>query len=284
MSAPDDGYAALAATGPLEVGVGSMLLNIADPLPGMEQTYNRWYEDDHFFTGALMSPWVFAGRRWLATAELRSLQYGRPGGEFDPPGSGCYAGTYWIAPGRLLDYRAWASGVGSRPDAESRSFTERRLVFTTFADHRGSVRRDERVPPDVYALMDPHGGLVVQLIDVPSADQREEAIAKLLEEFLPSRLAESGTTARSAMLFQGAESVGMRPALQELQRRSDNDGRRIVVVWFLDADPRIGWARDFAPLPELVDAHAIGVVEWMAPFIPSHMGTDDYTEQVSLSL
>ncbi len=81
------------ASTPLEVGVGHMLVNIADPHTGSERRYNRWYEDDHFFSAAMMAPFVFAGRRWVAPGELLALQYARPGGEYDPPTGGSYAAT-----------------------------------------------------------------------------------------------------------------------------------------------------------------------------------------------
>lgn len=267
--------------GPVGVGVGAMLLNVADPEPGFEREYNRWYEDDHFFHGAMMAPWVFAGRRWVAPADLRSLQYARPGGPFDPPGSGRYAGTYWIAPDRLNDYLAWTGVVSPQMAREGRSFSQRQLVFTTFAEHRASVYRDDRVPQDVFALMDPPGGLVVQLLDVPTPQDRDGTIEWLGSDYLPERLAVIGGSARLAMIFQGAGHVpSMRPAVRELQQTADNGGRRIVVLWFLDDHPAIEWEGQFAAQIELLAASERAVLEWMTAFVPSHMGTDDYLDQL----
>jgi hypothetical protein len=269
---------------PLEVGVGHMLINVADPHAGSERQYNRWYEDDHFFPSALMAPFVFAGRRWVAPRDLRAFRYGRPGGEYDPPTGGSYAATYWIAPGHLNDYFAWAAGTGPQLDAQGRNFTDRRLVLVSFADHIGSVYRDERVPRDVFALMDPAGGMVVQLVDVPDAADRDAAAAWLLDDFLPARLAVEGAKAHSVLVFRGAEDTSaMRPALQELQRRADNDGRRLVLLWFLDSDPRTAWESEFAPLPGVMAESGHGVVEWVAPFLPARMGTDDYVDQLGVS-
>ncbi|MFI5623385.1 hypothetical protein ACIA03_07960 [Nocardioides sp. NPDC051685] len=270
--------------GPVEVRVGAMLLNIADPEPGWGREYNRWYEDDHFFHGAMMAPWVFAGRRWVAPATLRGLQYSRTGGVFDPPGSGRYAGTYWIAPDHLNDYLAWSGVVGPQMAREGRSFSRRQLVFTTFAEHRASVYRDERVPQDVFALMDPPGGLVVQLIDVPQAEDRDDTIEWLSSEYLPSRLAMTEGSARLAMVFQGAaETPTMRPALRDLQESANNGGRRIVLLWFLDDHPTVGWGTQFAAQAALLDASGRAVLEWMTAFIPSHMGTDDYLGELDPS-
>lgn len=273
---------AFGAETPLEVGVGHMLLNIADPLPGHERAYGRWYEDDHFFSSAMMAPFVFAGRRWVAPRDLRALQYGRPGDPHHLP-TGSYAATYWIAPGHLNDYFAWSAGTGPQLDAQGRNFTDRRLVFVSFADHVGSVYRDERVPRDVFALMDPPGGMVVQLIDVADASDRDAAAAWLHDEFLPGRLSIEGASASRVLLFRGAtDTSAMRPALQDLQRRADNDGRRLILLWFLDSDPSAAWERELAPLPALIAESGRGVVESSAPFLPARMGTDAYVDELGV--
>lgn len=265
----------VSATTSLEVGIGHMLLNIADPDPGHERAYTRWYEDDHFFSSAMMAPFVFAGRRWIAPSDLRALQYCRPGGEYDPPGRGSSAATYWIAPGHLNDYFAWAAGTGPQLEAQGRNFTDRRLVFVSFADHLGTVYRDERVPRDVFALMDPPGGMVVQLIDVPDASVRDDAAAWLIDDAIPARLAVDGAGTHSVLMFRGAaDTSAMRPALQEVQRASDHDGRRLILLWLTDGDPRAAWDGEFGDLPEVVASSGCGTVEWMAPFIPARMGTD----------
>ncbi|WP_173922424.1 hypothetical protein [Agromyces sp. Marseille-P2726] len=282
MTEVDHPLTKFGATTSLEVGVGHMLVNIADPLPGHENEYNRWYEDDHFFSAAMMAPFVFAGRRWVASPDLLGLQYCRAGGEFDAANSGRHAATYWIAPGHLNDYFAWSAGTGPQLDAQGRNFTERRLAFVSFADHVGSVYRDERVPRDMFALMDPPGGMVVQLLDVPDAASRDAAAARLLDEALPRRLAIEGASAHSVLVFRGAaDTSAMRPALRDLQRRSDNDGRRLLLLWFLDGDPRDAWEREFVELPRFISDAGHGFVEWVAPYVPARMGVHDDVDPAS---
>ncbi len=65
---------------PIEVGaeaepvkLGSMLFTLVEPHRGHEVAYNRWYERDHFYAGCMVGPYNFAGRRWVATAALKSL-------------------------------------------------------------------------------------------------------------------------------------------------------------------------------------------------------------------
>lgn len=274
---------AVSGTTPLTVGLGHMLLNITDPRPGSERAYGRWYEDDHFFSGAMNAPFVFSGRRWVAPAALRRLQHARAGGEYDGRDAGAYAATYWIAPGHLNDYFAWSAGSSPRLDAEGRGFAERDLIFVSFADRVGTAYRDDDVPRDRFELIDPAGGLVVQLIDAADAEERRAVTQWLADDLIPARLALPGTSAHSAVMFHGAaDTSAMRPALRDLQSRADNAGRRILLLWFLDHDPRDTWAEEFAPLPELIAAGGRAAVEWSAPFIPAHMGTDLYVDELGL--
>ena len=63
----DDPYYTMAQTGPYAAKIGSALITMVEPHPGHDAAYNRWYEDDHFNAGAMAFPWLFAGRRWVAT-------------------------------------------------------------------------------------------------------------------------------------------------------------------------------------------------------------------------
>src|SRR4051794_26038498 len=179
-------YEALAREASHEVGVGSALITLVEPWPGKEREYSRWYEDDHYFSGAMTAPWLFAGRRWVATAELQQLRYPADSAAIQPVTAGCFLGTYWIAPGRLGDYLQWTAGAGPRLDADQRMYYDRDLMFTAFQDKAGTVYRDETIPADVFSLTDPAAGLVLELIDAPSQAEAAELERWLLEEHLPS--------------------------------------------------------------------------------------------------
>ncbi|POX65543.1 hypothetical protein C3481_16125, partial [Microbacterium sp. Ru50] len=87
-------YGELAAVGPYGVRPGHALITMVEPHPGQERAYNRWYEDDHFIAGAMAMPWIFAGRRWVATRDLQLLRYPDPSAVADPVTAGCYLTTY----------------------------------------------------------------------------------------------------------------------------------------------------------------------------------------------
>ena len=71
----DDPYYHLAQTGPYAPVIGAALITMVEPHVGHERAYNRWYEDDHFYSGAMAMPWMFGGRRWVATRELQLMRY-----------------------------------------------------------------------------------------------------------------------------------------------------------------------------------------------------------------
>lgn len=54
-----DVYAQVAADQPDGVQLGGALISLVEPSPGYERAYNRYYEDDHFYAGAMAGPWVF---------------------------------------------------------------------------------------------------------------------------------------------------------------------------------------------------------------------------------
>ena len=82
------------------VKLGSMLLTLVEPHRGHEVAYNRWYERDHFYAGCMVGPYNFAGRRFVATADLKALRdpdpsaitASRPGAPTSRP-TGCSTAT-----------------------------------------------------------------------------------------------------------------------------------------------------------------------------------------------
>ena len=56
------------------VALGSVLVSLLEPERGREAAFHRWYERDHFYAGCMVVPWFFAGRRFVATRELKALR------------------------------------------------------------------------------------------------------------------------------------------------------------------------------------------------------------------
>ncbi|WP_338672164.1 hypothetical protein V1460_04000 [Streptomyces sp. SCSIO 30461] len=257
-----EAYAELAAVGPYGVHPGHALITMVEPHPGHEYAYNRWYEDDHYYAGAMAMPWIFAGRRWVATRELQLLRYPEKSAVAQPVTAGCYISTYWITDGRYDDHMKWTVAINKRLNRDRRVHQARTHVFTAFQDHVATVYRDGAAGPrDYHALDHPYRGLVVEVIDV--------------EE--PRRLA--GSPAAMVTIF--------RPTPLPLDRMTyvkqvEGVDTRLTLLWFLEQDPRDCWDGYFADLAA-GEAGEWGVparVELAAPFIPTLPGTDRYVDEL----
>lgn len=140
-------YAQLAAEGPYGVRPGHALITMVEPHPGHEYAYNRWYEDDHYIAGAMAMPWMYAGRRWVATRDLQLLRYPAGSTLAQPVTAGCYLSTYWITEGRYAEHMQWTVAINKRLNRDARVHQERTHVFTSFQDHETTVYRDGAADP-----------------------------------------------------------------------------------------------------------------------------------------
>jgi hypothetical protein len=265
-------YAKLAAAGPYGPGVGHALITMVEPHPGHEHGYNRWYEDDHFIAGAMAMPWIFAGRRWVAPRELQLLRHPEKSAVAQPVTAGCYLSLYWLTAGRYEEHMRWTVAINKRLNRDARVYRDRTHVFTAFHDHAVTVYRDGAGGPrDIHALSHPYTGLVLEVIDAESAEQRAELLEWLRAKHLPKRLG-PGSPAAMVTVF--------RPTPLPLDRMSyvkqvEGVDTRLTLLWFLQQDPREVWDEHFIGL----DAGP-GRIELVAPFIPTIPGTDTYADQL----
>ena len=272
-----DRYADLASRGPYGVSIGSALITMVEPHPGHEYGYNRWYEDDHFYAGAMAMPWMFAGRRWVATRDLQLLRYPEKSAVAEPVSTGCYLSVYWINEGRQDAHMRWTVGINKRLNRDGRVYRDRTHVFTAFQQHVAAAYRDGAAGPrDVHALDHPYGGLVLEVIDTEDAAQRDRLTDWLLDRHLPAKL-RAGGPAAMCVLFRPLPLPGDRMTYVKQVEGVDT---RLTLLWFLQDDPRTCWDA-FTGLDAEVAAAVPGArVELVAPFVPTLPGTDVYVDQL----
>ncbi|MEU6394134.1 hypothetical protein [Streptomyces sp. NPDC046939] len=270
-------YAELAALGPYGVRPGHALITMVEPHPGHERAYNRWYEDDHYYAGAMAMPWMYAGRRWVATRDLQLLRYPEKSAVAEPVTAGCYLSTYWITEGRYDDHMKWTVAINKRLNRDGRVHHDRTHVFTAFQDHEATVYRDGAAGPrDFHALDHPYAGLVLEVVDVADGERRPEVAKWLRSWHLPPVLA--GSPAAMVVLFRPTPLPGDRMTYVKQVEGVDT---RLTLLWFLEADPRDCWQERFTGLGEQVAEAGLGArVELMAPFVPTVPGTDRYVDQL----
>ncbi|MER0446361.1 hypothetical protein ABR738_17635 [Streptomyces sp. Edi4] len=271
-----EAYEELASAGPYGVRPGHALITMVEPHPGHEYAYNRWYEDDHYYAGAMAMPWMFGGRRWVATHDLQDLRYPEKSAVAQPVGAGCYLSTYWITEGRYDEHMRWTVGINRRLNRDGRVHQERTHVFTAFHDHEATVYRDGAAGPrDHHALDHPYAGLVLEVIDAESPEARGELLEWLRSRRLPRRLA--GGPAAMVTVFRPTPLPGDR---MTYVKQVEGVGTRLTLLWFLERDPREVWADHFTGLDTDLVRAGLGRVELVAPFIPTVPGTDRYVDEL----
>jgi hypothetical protein len=269
-------YAELASVGPYGVRPGHALITMVEPHPGHEYAYNRWYEDDHYYAGAMAMPWISAGRRWVATRDLQLLRYPATSAVAQPVTAGCYLSVYWITEGRYDDHMKWTVAINRRLGRDGRVHQRRTHVFTAFQDHEATVYRDGAAGPrDHHALDHPYTGLVVEVIDADGPERRAELLEWLRAKHLPGRLA--GSCAAMVTVHRPTPLPGDRMTYVKQVEGVDT---RLTLLWFLEQDPRERWDDTFTGLDAAVGEAGLGRVELVAPFVPTVPGTDRYVDRL----
>jgi hypothetical protein len=266
-------YSTLPAEGPDEVIIGSALITMVEPHEGHEHAYNRWYEDDHFYSGAMAMPWMFAGRRWVAPTNLQALRYPDDSLIAQPLSAGKYISLYWITEGRYDDHLRWSVASNQRFLPNGRIYLDRTHVYTSFQSYRGVVYRDgDRGPRDIHSLDYPYRGLVVEVVD--AADDRDALEQWLRGEYLPGRLADSSIA--MTLLFAPNPLPADKMAYVEDVPGLD---RRLTLLSLTEVPPE-ECVDAWQGLGDAVANAGVGRVELAAPFYPTLPGTDAYVDQL----
>jgi hypothetical protein len=267
-------YTKLASEGPYEVKIGSALITMVEPHVGHEEAYNRWYEDDHFYAGAMAMPWMFAGKRYVATTDLQALRIPTKSAIANPVELGKYIATYWITEGRYEDHLRWSVGTNQRLLADGRVYLQRDHIFTAFQEFLTSFRRDEDGPRDIHAFDRNYGGLVVEVIDAPEGGQLDAVVDYVRTVRAPLAFANG---VAQAVLFT---PIPLPEDRMSYVKQVEGLGRRVTVLWFTDADPRESWDAAFSGAVEQSKEAGVGKAEFVAPFIPTVVGTNKYVDEL----
>lgn len=255
------------------VALGSAIFALHDPHPGHERDFNRWYERDHMYAGAVLAPWVLSAQRWVATAPLKDLRYPAEG-PFGASRRGSYLAVYWIQEGRLEDQQAFAMVENAKIAEQGRNFEHRDAVSATTYQYAGGIERDpDGVPPEL-ALEHRYPGLVWAVVERTGAPL-EDLRSWLIDEHLPSAMA--GSPIALSLLFTPLPKADWWPkAAPEVPGVGD----RFFLMFFLEADPRACWDDQFKSFGKAVEGSGLGRALLVAPFIPTVPGTDIYTDQL----
>ncbi len=271
------------------VRVGTMLYTLVDPSKGHEVAYSRWYERDHFYSGCMVGPWLFAGRRWVSTRELKDMRFptDTPAevAVANPVDAGSYLATYFIHKGHEAEHFAWANKQVFELYANDRGFDERHHAHTVLYFTTGSDHRDPDGVPTHMALDHPYKGLVSIHVDREGDTSHPDLTTWFSETAAPALFADSPDGSPSPIdqvvhwrpiIPKGAEG----DAPMDLGTGPGTRARSMQLL-FLTEDPREGdaWAR-IQEYAARIDESGLATVRLVAPFIPTIFGTDTYTDQL----
>jgi hypothetical protein len=270
-----DPYTAIALDPVNGIGISGALITMVEPDVGAEHAYNRWYEDDHFFWGAMVGPWVFSGRRWVATRDLQLLRFPEDSPVAQPVTAGCYISTYWWAAGHFEDVKRWsAPAMRDNLYPKGRGFDGRQHIYTSNSTFEfTTVRADLPRMRAEHAFLHPFAGMVVEVVDVADGTDRDALIAALRDTVIPGQL-EAPLAMAVAFTPQAGGSSGPIPRVPGPY----GPGRVLTLLWFLQDDPRTCWSRFRTHTATY--AAAGGSLVFAAPFVPTIVGTDTYVDQL----
>jgi hypothetical protein len=268
----DDLYVALAAATPTAVELGGALITMPQAHAGREEAFNRWYEDDHYIAGAMVGPWVFAGRRFV---RCNLPRFSAPGTQ--PTELGSFIGLYWTLAGHVDEVWRWAQAALVNLTRQGRGPRDRSRVYS--AMHEAAFAHVFDPPPmrDIHALDYPYRGLVVELVDAPQGTPRSELARWLRDEYIPSCTGPFGQCV--AFYPRGLRDEHVQGP--DEQRRPQvvapaldpNPDQRVCLLWFLHKDPHEFWPGTFDRHGQDIQASGLGRLVLLAPFVPTLPGT-----------
>ena len=273
----DPAYTELPKVGPYDVEIGGALISLVEPHPGTEHVYNRWYEDDHFYSGALAMPWMFAGKRFVATRDLQLLRYPEKSVIAAPVTAGCYLHLYWITRGRMDDHIRWTSSTNYRLRADDRIHTDRTHVYTSFQDYLGYTTGDPDGPRDIHSLDHDFPGVVMEVIDADERVGRDGLDQWLTSDYVPwVQRSPHSPIAMTLRFCPQPLPDDKQPDVADIP----GVDRRITLIHLLHEDPRVHWMTRFSRHGARIDAGGKGRLELSAPFIAVAHGTNRYVDEL----
>ena len=260
------------------IQVGSMLYTLVDPSKGREVDYNRWYERDHFYAGCMVGPWLFAGRRWVATRRLKDLRFPADSPVAVPADAGSYLAVYWVLEGKHGDHFSWAIDQVQWLYANDRGFLDREHVHTVLFDYEGTVYRDDDPVPVELALDHDYKGLVSVFIDRDDGVDGSSYSEWLADGPLADLLADSPIAMASTWSPIGRDDGVTDQAPMALGSPPGGEERSLQ-QFFVESDPEECWDA-FVDYGKALEADGRAKVALAAPFIPTVVGTDTYTDEL----
>lgn len=253
-----------------EIVLGSSLITLVEPHKGHEVAYNRWYERDHMLAGCMVGPWLYSGRRWVATRDEKALRSGSAPDLFGDDDPGTYLAVYFVIDGKQEEHFEWGTRQVRWLHDNGRMFPERDHVSTSLYKFGWSAGRDHDGVPQELALEHPYSALVLSFVERADGVDWRDLQAWFASQYEAGVAGGIGQT----LLFR---PIPMPEGAPVTQKGPTNLRQRSVLLRFADVSPAIAMEQ-----ADAVDANfaaaGLGTVQWSSPFRPTIPGTDTYTD------
>lgn len=258
---------------PEPIKLGTMLFTLVEPRKGHEVDYNRWYERDHFYGGCLAGPYLFSGKRWVATRDLKAKRFPADSPIAPAPETGSYLAVYWVLEGTHDAWNRWSVDQVQMLHKSGRMFPERDHIHTVLYEYRWDVNRDTDGVPVELALEHPYQAMHVLIGERNDGTDMADVDA-WFREHLPAALA--GTRIGQVAAFNAMPLLDDAPP--DVPRDPATD-RRFMQMWFVEDGPESGWST-IQSVAEAFNGSGLGSIVFASPFKTTIPGTDIYTDQL----
>jgi hypothetical protein len=259
---------------PNHIELGHALITMIEPDPASVSGYNRWYEHDHFLSGVLAGPGAFAGRRFVATRDLKKRRVLEDSPIARPTEDGSFITVYWIERDQLAAHCDWGFPEAARLAGLGRMRSDRHHVSTSYYDIVGTDGRGDRPVPVELALHHPYRALVMMWTAAPTGHDDAAAALRAALVTEPSPIG-------NVVTFRPIDLPSPLPAMPGVViGETDVDPRTVFAhCCFVDADVEEAWPELGVRIETALAALPV-VTLLVAPFIPTVPGTDTYLDEL----
>lgn len=258
------------------VKVGAMLFTMVDPHRGHEVAYNRWYERDHFYAGCMIGPGMLAGDRWVAPKALKDLRFPEDSQFAEPVQAGSYLAIYWMNKGQEDEWGAWASTQVWDLYKNGRGFEERSHAQTGLYQFDSSVTAPDHQVPIELALDHNYGGLGVVVVEPTEGATQAPLLEWLAAEGAQTLFAAGAADIVSSWTLKVSDNPEGASAPMALGAAGGSQDR-VVQLCFLDDSLEDHWDA-YQQYAKAIESRGLGRCTFAAPFLPTVVGTDTYTD------
>jgi len=258
------------------IKVGTFLFTMVEPHAGHEVAYNRWYEHDHFYSGCLVGPNVFAGDRFVATKRLKNLRSQAPNDVTPNPDTGSFLAVYWWLKDTDVETNRWNVDNVNMLHKQGRMFAERNHIHTLLYAMQWNVQREPAGCTIDLALDHGYPGLVVVAGDLNEGVTHE----KFEDWFKTNWLTNAMTTEWGPDIVGSGTVIPLADDAPADVVRPAAGPRRFLQLHFLEHDAELGWEKGYGQIANVINESGLATHVWTSPFQQTNFGTDDFTDQI----